>query len=37
VLADVLYVAAGKLGLVRGLGAAPTHSREPVAEPQPIA
>jgi cytosine permease len=37
VLSVVLYVAAGKLGLVRGLGAAPTRSREPVAEPQPIA
>ena len=37
VLSIVLYVAAGKLGLVRGVGAAPTRTRGAVTEPQPIA
>jgi cytosine permease len=36
VLSIVLYVAAGKLGLVRGVGAAPTRTRKAVTEPQPI-
>lgn len=37
VLSVVLYVAAGKLRLVRGVGAAATRTRKAVVEPQPIA